>query len=169
MKNILPRVSDKVANVEKSKLSYWNPSDSDPATAKISNCLTTVFSVDVEKLLKYRENVLPKSAPNYVSPYTQAQIGPSPLDKIARGIPDDVIIDIRNAKFENERPKSMTRKLKSVELGSHRLVIHIYSTMPVNQDLFIQTQATISSKILQPYTEFTRCLLYLITQSFSFS
>jgi hypothetical protein len=156
MKNILPKVSDRVSDVEKSKLSYWNPSDADPGKAKISNCLTSVFTIDVESLIKYRENVLPKKEPNYLSPYIEANIGPSPLDKIARGVPDEIIMDARNAKFEGELPKSSYRKPKSAEPLQNRLVISVSSLMPINQDLFLQTQTSITTKLMQPHSEYVR-------------
>jgi hypothetical protein len=156
MQNLLPKVSAKITKVEESKLSFWNPQQADPQRAVISQCLQKEFTVDIETLQRYRENVLPKREPNYVPPEIVARTGKSQINEENRGIPDDVLISTKQ--FIPEKKVDEKRLQLSSERETRPLVVNIMNGMMNSIDLFVQCQNRVIATALRHNKEFIKSL-----------
>jgi hypothetical protein len=168
MINLLPKVNEKVRKVEESKVSYWNRDDADPEKATISGCLQKEFTIPVEYLIKYKENVLPKPPPNYVSPLTLARLPPSMISEGERGIPDDVEISTRPFIAEKEKnlEKDTLLKSKPMEKKSSASFIKIFNNFRSSLDLFLQyQQVKFINRSIRPFSSYHRLLDANITSS----
>lgn len=153
MKNLLPPISEKIRSREDTSIANWNPAQADPKTATISKCLQSEFTVRYEELKKFKENVLGKSAPNYVRPEVLRSIGPSPISEEARGEYEDPLIDFKPP--VNNSIKARMARAAALE-SSYHLVVKLQSRMPVAMDLFIQGKNSILTTQLFPFRDFLR-------------
>jgi hypothetical protein len=165
MINLLPKVNEKIKKVEESKVSYWNRNDADPEKAIISGCLQKEFTIPVEYLIKYKENVLPKPPPNYVSPITLSRLPPSTISEGERGIPDDIEINTRP--FIPEKEKNVEKEtetlLKTTKLAEKKSTaasfIKIFNNFHSSLDLFLQyQQVKFINRSIKPFTSYHRLL-----------
>jgi hypothetical protein len=157
MLNLLPKISEKVSKVEESKLAYWTVKDADPQQAKISKCLQQEFSVDVQSLLKFKQNTLPVREPNYVAPEVIAQIAPSHINQENRGVPDDIFISTKqfaqgkDTEETNSKPYHFDKRIRP-------LVVNIVNALPKSMDLFVQTQNRLVDTSIRANKPFLKCL-----------
>lgn len=161
MFNLLPKLSEEVTKVEKSKLSYWKPENADPAKAKISATLEKTFSVDVESSVKYKENTLPKPEPNFIPRSEIERLDPSLISEENRGVPDDPVISTQmfiDAKKEENAGKPRPPKIVLDEMAK-LLRVKVYNYMKFHRlELFLQSQAKIANASLRPFREYSKIL-----------
>lgn len=155
MNNLLPKLSEKVIKVEESKLAFWNPSAADPAKASISHVLQKEFTVDVELFYKPKENVLPKSEPNFVSSGEIERLEPSQISEDNRGTADDPVISTKI--FSDARKEELAARPRPPKIvrdeAAKVLRVKIFNQLKYRHvDLFLQCNASrLFSATLRPF------------------
>ncbi|RYH20841.1 hypothetical protein EON65_22325 [archaeon] len=159
MNNILPKVSKKASSsrVEESFFSNWKLHAADPKTTVIPSYLQSEFTPDPEELKVYRdEPVKSRREPNFVSSEVLNSLEPSPLDNVARGIPDPIGPVILESKHIFSLNKSTYKPPKPEKVVD--LVICVENRLLSGLDIFMQRSGSIKNFRLQSNQQCIRSL-----------